>query len=223
MEQRERLKLIEDFREARIKIISLPEAPARLPEGGRLILHLIPEKWTEEPHAFYDGVLGIESNEQSAPLSLSMGETLWPQFNFDGKIMLIKSELEPGLASYVQYFFNGIIESVAAIQKEGGFAPDQVEKELFKKIQNYLEIQKRIGVKAPVFGVLSIVGIQGLEGGASKFGKDGLRLPPQKIKTYDQYEEAPHEVVRPMFHRMWSATGRAGSPTFDKDGKFKPR
>jgi len=218
MEQRERLKLIEDFRKQRAEIIGGPEAPVKLPDGGRIILHLIPETWTEDPAAIYN-VPGLKMELRgAAPFGKKRGFGE-EQITFDGKI----TSLQRVSNAYALFFFNGIVEAVEAYyfsSNDKDLPIYEIENELFTKSLDYVDLQKEMGVKTPIFLMLTIVGAESYEILGRKLSTGKMNFPPQIITDYEQYSKDQATIIKPVFDRLWNAAGFPGSRSYEKGGQF---
>ncbi len=175
MDIRERAELLEGFRRERAE-----KAPVQLPDGGRFMLHLIPSKWLEDPNATYD-VAKIELGSRAFPLFAKKPLVdVIDGFSFDGRLFYFGVDLTTAW-SYVQFLFNGIVEAVEAhyfTREDKAIPIFDFENELILKTQDYLEIQRRIGVPEPIIFMLSIHGASGygIEGKEFKTGRCYSRL-----------------------------------------------
>lgn len=228
---------IRDFRKERIAEIMNDETPVPMPKGAKICLHLIPFI-SLKPGQIYE----LKENVlRTLPPIYSEGWNY--RYNFDGFVtfnFINKGEYSGKSWSYVQFFRNGILESVdgqilkARSNKEKRlyFIPGfSLEKELIKAFKNYLTIFKTLNIELPIFVFLSLTEVKGYSmftRGTSKIRDDEnnnipkidrnvLLLPEVLIETYDC---SPEKVLKPCFDSIWNACGYPYSHYYNEKGEW---
>jgi hypothetical protein len=206
------------------------ETPIQIGTGPKLILHLVPFQ------SFSSGVR-VDPRTVSAlpagllyPIGASGGNT---RVNFDGFLSIQPTyQRDAKVASYLQVFANGIIETVNA-ETLGANLPNKLipsqsfEQHLIAQIPKYLVALQTLKVEVPVAVLLTLIGVKDfamatghrLGGGARNIDRDMLSVP----ETIIDKPECKAADLKPMIDAVWNASGIFGSPYFDKDGNWSPR
>jgi hypothetical protein len=116
------------------------------------------------------------------------------------------------VGSYVQVFHNGIIEAVdLRLLLEGYLKGSLFKQGLVEALLRFLSCQQKIGVKPPLFAILSMIKVKGfhLFNGhdsmeSHKIEKEDLLFPEVQI---DDFGLNPGEVLKPLFDMLWNAAG----------------
>jgi hypothetical protein len=212
---------INRFRTERIFSISANETPISIGEGAKIILHLIP----------LDAMSGHNDYNVRIEETGSGLFTLWDSFknhriNFDG--LLTYSETRKG-KSYVQFYRNGILESVdtsiLAHHHDDFLIPGLgFENKIIDALKNHLVFYSEQNITLPILLFISLVGIEGYTVWNSKtspfttnnrIDKENLLLPGVLIENYSRKAE---NILKPCFDLIWNASGYSGSMYYDESG-----
>lgn len=225
-----RKEKIKNFRENRILKIFSNETPLPFNEAAKIVLHLVP-------------ILSLNSDKRYNLRKISITPSKLPPLNnngfthkYDLEGFLTYSNDEMGKTySYVKLYNNGILEAVEGKylnpkQNDGQLLirGSAYENALIKSLSVYLSALKVLGVKLPIFVLLTLVGIRGYSmfvgekifniPGNTGINRDNLFIPEVIIENYPA---APEEVLKPCFDTLWNAFGFPGSPNYDNTGKRK--
>ena len=227
---------VRNFRLERISKIQANDTPILLPDGAKIVFHIIPY------NSFYPGKRYDISKFFSFKKEISNGYGFGSQdrYNFDG-ILSYSESLEGMPDFYLQLFKNGIIEMVNAYTlapKNGNLIIPSLafEKVVIESFANYLELLKILGVEPPFFIFLSFVKIKGYhivlgelhfqkypylsfsdETEIYPIDRENLLVPEIFIETYDV---DPAKTLRPCFDSIWNACGFPRSLNYDDNGEW---
>jgi hypothetical protein len=214
------------FRDERVARIFADETPVPLrPQHARVVLHVLPVG-SFDPSTRVD-LSGLPySMHKIRPLG---GLGADGRFNFDGWVTYRTH-------TYTQLFRHGAIEAVdsslwpVAVEVGKPFRFGFYEKMLIEELDAYLKLQQELGLQAPVFILLTLIGVKGwwliTDRGnafhhAHAIDRDVLLLPEVLVEDYAQRAEA---ILRPIFDQVWQSSGWGGSPNYDnKDGRWVQR
>jgi hypothetical protein len=220
------------YRMERISDVVANEAPVPLPEGAKVVLHIVPLSMSN-PSASYDVAgAGTESPSNLRPMA-AFGSN--PMFTFDGLLYYTGGGPPPDACSgYVQISRSGAIESVDAsilAPEEDGKAlitASYLEKCVLEVVPGYLAQMAHLGVEPPVLIMLSLMGIRGYRlhwAGAgpgrrmgNPIGRRDIVVPEVVVDSYDCGEIAA--LMRPVFDIVWNAGGFARSMNYDEEGAW---
>lgn len=157
---------IRNFRYERLGKIVAEETPVSLYPYPKVVLHILPLE-SFRKSVIYDLSTIYEKGEEQLR-TLSNGYA-GKRYNFDGLVFFsgaVQSlELGKHVYDYVQIFRNGCIEAVSTLlakpMEEGKKYIKDFGDKLFEPMKKYLNIQKDLGIAAPVYVLLSILGIKG--------------------------------------------------------------
>ncbi|MCD6290722.1 MAG: ATP-binding protein, partial [Anaerolineae bacterium] len=216
---------IRNFRAERLFRIVSGETPVALDgDVGTIILHIVP---MSSFHAGYQ--LGVSELSETASRYVSPHWGGRNRYNFDGflRFRMWDSHIA---AAYVQIFRNGCIEAVDAHMlrpwDERRVIPSlQFEKELIESLQQFLALQKQLGVEPPLVVMLSLVGVAGYTMGVQSWwpidrpliDRDSLVVPEVLV---EDHEVEPQRVMKPIFDAVWNAAGWPRSPYYDDQGNW---
>jgi len=226
---------IQKFRIDRIQKILANEAPIIFPQenSGFLILHLIPLS-SFHPEPKYFGIKKIKDilNKYMMPMETFQKGIWWNnRINFDG--FLTYKTYREGLENYyVQFFRNGIIESVRTkiIEDYEGqriIKGSYIEEVLIQSTEKYISLLKQLDVQPPILLFLTLANVRnaemfisGMQFFASfhntKIDKDILRIPELIIENYDIQID---KFLKPAFDMIWNACGYDGSQNYNNEGE----
>ncbi len=216
---------IRAFRDDRVSRICRQETEVKLGTGPKLALHLFPVA-SLDPRTFFDVASDKNDYQLLAPFSVRTGYT--PRLNFEGYLIY---DRELGVnGGYVQFFRNGIIESVSRYI----FTNDKVkihgtyERKVVTATDRYLAFYRHIGIQPPVYLMLSFLNVKGCEMFANPeqytlnppepMPRD--TLPLQAVLIEDLTDDAA-KVLRPAFYHAWQAAGYPKSPNYDDNDNWK--
>ena len=218
---------IEEFHDERIKTLKNNETPKPFPEGGKIILHLIPlESFLFLKH--YD--LSIYKGQILA-LKPMRFDSLDQTYNFDGLLHFERRDKK--CLAYVQIYVNGIIESVDSyylgVEDKVLFILE-IEERIMSTTKEYLKFQKELGIKPPIIFYLALLGtkdfliryghIDEQFNNINPVDREDLILPKIIIDEFDVLLE---EKLKTSFDRIWNACGYPRSFHYNEKGEFIAR
>lgn len=192
-------------------------------EGAKIVLHLLP-------------IESISTIKQYNIKDLSKTRTLKPIYttgwdykvNKDGFCTFAKWPSEDIPHSYVQFYRNGIIESIdMGILKYGDkFIPFvKFEKEIIEHIERYyLKSLKDLNVKLPIAVSINLLGISGYYVSINpEFPRDVIReerlsLP---VTLINSWEDDIATALKQSFDLLWNHCGFEGSLNYDEKGNWR--
>lgn len=215
---------LEDYRSERLRLIKEDLQPIVLEPGPKVVLHVVPAKAFENISLDLKAVW-TEANDLKPLVGWgSVG------FNFDGLMMV--SRATKNAESYVQVFHTGIVEAVDTAYlkwwKDKKFIPARgFEDALIECVTKYSSFQNSLGVTAPLFVMLSLLGVKGYRltanesyglSGGREIDRDDLLVPAVQ---QDSFDVDLSKLLRPMFDRVWNAAGFSQSLSYDLNGNRK--
>lgn len=204
---------IREYRKKRIVEIKNGETPKPLDNGNELsqtIFHLVPIK------AFAPSMIlnlsWLHKNLNSLkPIYTSVKNG---HYNSDGFFTFGHSVINArdSVGSYVQVFHNGIIEAVdLRLLLEGYINGPTFRQGLIEAVFKFLSCQQKIGVKPPLFAMLSMLKVKDFQfvSGQDSFetrriDKKDLLFPEVQI---DDFNSNPTDTLKPLFDMVWNAAG----------------
>ena len=226
---------IQKFRMDRIQKILANEAPILFPQESSsfLILHLIPlSSFHPEPKYFDIKKIKDMLNSYMMPMETFQGGIWWNnRNNFDG--FLTYQTYGEGLENYyVQFFRNGIIESVRTKivgDYEGRriITGSYIEEVLIQSTEKYISLLKQLDIQPPILLFLTLTDVRNAEMFISemqfvasfhniKINKDILKIPELVIENFDIQV---NKFLKPAFDMIWNACGYDGSPNYNEEGE----
>jgi hypothetical protein len=215
---------IKDFRAERVARILADDTPVALPQGARVILHLI-------PFSAMDGTAVLN------PIAVARGPFFRPlaatglstRFNVDG--VVYSSEGSGG--TYLQVFRTGALEAVcySLVAVDDPTQPKRFpiglfEMEVMQAAKENIEALKAHGVLPPIALLLTLTGVKEhqLAGNSSwpvhplRFDRDTILFPDLLL-----HEELPRPSIplRPLFDMVCQAAGLERSPSYDSSGTWR--
>lgn len=224
----ERIKM---FRSDRIGKIIANEAPRPLSGSAQIILHVVPLISFDTEKDFYEVGKLLSETSKIKPIYTSGWDY---RINFDGLLSYKPITDRNKYTSYIQIFRDGKIEAVdenlLRPTAEGDLSMSGVgiEREIINQLSRVFEIYKSLEVSPPLFVMLSLVGVSGyimtvksvmFSDNNYPIDKDILIIPEIYVENI---EKNPAEILKPAFDSIWNATGKHRSPSYDKEGKWKP-
>jgi hypothetical protein len=220
---------LSSFRTERLGIIREGKVPGDIEEGARFVVHIVPADAFDRTAELNFTSFRRETDALQPLYSWGSGPI---RHNFDGMVNISKNR--DLISSYVQLFRTGIIEAVntTLLERQGEQQPTipgtLYEREVLQFLLKSLPLLKELGVQAPLFVLLSLLGVKGYTMGVSGFmrspgspvDRDELLVPEVKIEGYDT--DIP-KAIRPAFDRVWNAAGWPRSPNYDEEGNWKER
>jgi hypothetical protein len=234
---------IRDFRFDRIAKIVGGDAPVLLMGTRPLILHVAPLSAFESAQSFR---LDINQAPQQLftafpPIGAQVGDF---RINVDGCLVLSNRGADGRThRAYVQVFHNGIVEAVDSTFVMGeGTAQNpyrltsiRTESKIIGASHSYLQSLQARDAPAPYVLLVSLIGVEGIaysfamaagalfEDEAGILDRDQFHFSELVIDDVplDPYEYA--KLLRPLLDQIANAAGRARTPSFDQDGRFRVR
>lgn len=217
------------FRADRLGSISRRELPIALHDNPRVILHIVPA-----------GLLGFDiealHNVRPQPLHSSRSDG---RFNYEGVLYYSPPDPRPSAHTYLQFFRDGTIETVAASLIDASDDRDAdgpmissvpVEKAVIREVEHCLELYTQLEVPPPFIVMITLLGVQGFRIMPKTANRhwDSFRLPLDRdlvLLPEAVVNELPVDVpalLRPCFDVMWQAGGWDGSMNYDDKGHWSP-
>lgn len=226
---------IKRFRMDRTRAIMGGETPVPMPTGAKLIIHLIPTESFSTRTSFAPSDLSHVTTTAGPLGATSCSVTYSQRFNMDGFLRFGKRGSGDESFGYVQFYRNGIIETVAdgivyarrQGEEELGWLHTLYQRFLLEKVPEYLKCLATLGVAAPVWLFLTLAGVKGV--GIKQrndfdhmppIDRDTLYLPEAEIMDLSAN---PYEVLKPLFDMIWNAAGYSESLSFDSEGNWSER
>lgn len=225
--QAEPIDEAEQFRSERILMFRANEQPLKLKAGAKFVLHLVPHNAFRRAN-FEGRIFDINTDNLEPMASGGCSQKI----SFDGIASVSSRAGESDY--YVQLFHNGAVESVntSYFHESNGqkYIPiSGWEAELIRRIPNYLNIQKGLGVDLPVYAMVSLLSVKGYQfmisedyarSGGDNIDREDLIVPALEINSFECDIE---QVLFPAFNRLWNAAGRKASSGYNSDGTRKRR
>lgn len=212
------LTKLASYRQTRVGLLANGDSAIPLPEGPRVILHLLPLS----PEARVD-VLELFNNMAKND-SINPIITTWRQerINFAGYLSYADKR------GYVQVYRNGRIEAVSANLVSASTGEEKwvpslsFEDAILGAVRRYAETLVRLGVEFPIAVGLTLVGAKGYV-----FANRGYAELPQPLDSNlylcdDVFLESLDNIdvaLKPVFDSLWQAGGYPGS-IYYKDGRW---
>lgn len=214
---------IRAFRRNRIELIASGDGPVLLSGDALAVLHVVPlSAFDSLAPAEVDLEVGLRSGIRPP------GSGGSSRYNFDG--VVTEGRGADGIEAYVQLFRTGIVEGATTYPfgPEGGrpaIAINILEEHMIEALENYLGLQRRLGVEAPTLVMLSLVGVRGYRiphGSARRHrpvDRDNLLLPETMIGYMGENAVPPDasQVLRRSFDAVWNACGYPASLNYRED------
>lgn len=216
-----------DWITTRLNEIERGSALPKVSEGSKLIVHLIPiEAITTSK------IYSIKDLEQRINLEPFLSRGWNDSINKHGFYTYATTYLgdkgnPPG---YVQFFKNGIIESVDTDllnKRERKYIPGiAFEREILRLIESRYKVAlKKLGIKLPFAISITLTDVEDYyismnpKYSNGKIGDRILKLPTVVVNSW---EDDIGKVLRPSFDYLWNNCGVAESPNYDADGNWRP-
>lgn len=192
-------------------------------EGAKFAVHLVPF----ESIAKY---ISLPTSKLEHPTSLKPFFTSsWDyKFNKYGYCTFAKWSHSEKPHAYVQFFRNGIIESVDAgilAESDGEkFIPSQrFEQDIFNYTYKYLQVIKSVDIKLPIALSITLFNISDYFVGnpkspREKINESTLKLPTVIINSWDDRLET---LLKPSYDLIWNHCGFQGSLNYDANGNWR--
>lgn len=216
---------IKDFRINRINSIYTNQSYLPLPEGAKVILHLIPfSAFSPNSNFNFEGIR--DSTKEMRPMK---GGGLDYQYNLDGFMYYTHD------GGYTQAFKNGVIEAVNSsllIEYSGqkSIPSSALENMILESFDDYIKILEQRNVSFPVAIALTLTGIKEYSFAAGSYTplfrnkfphrNDILIIPENLILDTSSRHS---DLFRPIFDSLWNSYGYEKSLNFDNDGVWGQR
>lgn len=224
---------IRKFREERLSKIFASETPVPLFENGKIVLHFVPFN-SFGLNKVYDLTYFKNDITKLVPLG---GGNRDHRYNLEGIISYSSSHDRLHYDSYIQFYRNGIIETVnSTILKpyDGKLLIPSVptlnfERQIIDYYKKYCKIIEDINIEIPIFVFLSFVDVKGYIMESSKvrlrynvdtIDREVLMLPEIVLEDYNFH---PEQQLKPLFDMVWNACGFEKSLNYGNDGTWSDR
>jgi hypothetical protein len=218
---------LDTLRRERVSKIASNQGASPLTPSAKLLFHLV-------PFASLARTVRIDPSDlaklPTGTISMAGGGD--PRINYDGYLLpTISKGGQP--VGYVQAYRTGVIESVVARLTDGASPPliaaGWFEKVLVDAIRSALKGMKTIGLPAPYYVAITMLGVKGACIATSYYervgpiDRDVLFLPEIQVDRVDLSEQEAAAVLRPAFDVAWQSAGAARSFNFDETGRWDHR
>jgi Putative DNA-binding domain len=234
---------IRDFRFDRIAKIMGGEAPIPLLGSRPLILHVAPLSAFEGRRSFQIDISQAPHQLFTSfpPIGAQVGDF---RINVDGCLVLSNRAADGRThRAYVQAFHNGIVEAVdstfvmgeGTVQNPQRLTSIRTDSTIVGASHRYLQSLQARDAPAPYVLLVSLVGVKGIpysfamasgalfEDEAGVLDRDQFHFSDLVLDDVplDPYEYA--KLLRPLLDQIANAAGRARTPSFDHEGRFRVR
>ncbi|PFK27951.1 hypothetical protein COI98_00780 [Bacillus cereus] len=216
-----------DWITTRLNEIERGSALPKVSEGSKLIVHLIPIEAVTTSNIY-----SIKDLEQRINLEPFLSRGWNDSINKHGFYTYATTYLgdkgnPPG---YVQFFKNGIIESVDTDllnKREQKYIPGTAfEREILRLIESRYKVAlKKLGIKLPFAISITLTDVEDYYISMNSVypnGKIGDRILKLPTVVVNSWEDDIGKVLRPSFDYLWNNCGVAESPNYDADGNWRP-
>jgi hypothetical protein len=229
---------VKGFLMDRINVIESDEIPYELLETAKTLIHFIPISNFLDKTEQVDLSKILKEND-----GVYSGITEWSganhQYNINGLVKGAVSHNQQLYSSYVQYFKNGIIESVdnhfliRKNEKEySGIIPTRLfEKELSQRVMpQFLDLLKRNNLPTPIWIMITLLNVKNF----NAINESLLRTFPKNsivrknilhfpVIIIEDYEEKLINKLLPVFNFLANLAGYDKTNSFDSEGNFIER
>lgn len=214
---------ISNFRTERLGKIASGETPCKMDSTTSLVLHLLPLQAFKTENKPNIPLHYQAFPEKDYPKPMVTTSCTWA-VNFDGFLSFYQ---EHPTCSYLQMFHNGCMEAVETfLLQDGEFPLLHIISTIVQKTEEYLAIQKKVGIECPTFIAVSLIDVKGNEFDTSsimRYGfsnlspvdRNNLILPEVML---DNYEQDVSKKLKPIFDQLANAVGLSESPPYDNNG-----
>jgi hypothetical protein len=234
---------IRDFRFDRIAKIVGGDTPVPLMGTRPLILHVAPLSAFEGAPSFRLDINQAPQHFFTAfpPIGAQVGDF---RINVDGALVLSNRGADGRThRAYVQAFHNGIVEAVDSTfvlgegtrQNPFRLTSLRTEATIVRASYSYMQSLQARDAPPPYVLLVSLIGAKGVpysfamsagtlfEDEAGNLDRDQFHFTELVIEDvpFDPYEYA--KLLRPLLDQIANAAGRARTPSFDHDGRFRVR
>jgi len=216
---------IRSWQAQRLGNIIAGETPVSLPEGPKIILHLVPIAAIDHSSAI--DINPVVHNSGMLPPIYARGWNY--RLNVDGVVTFTGPDQNGLCINYTQLFRNGAVEAVTTRFLTVGrrLLGPRYEEESIKALGAYLELAERLGVARPLALMVSLVGVRGYRmavgplysepdyGGIDRDTVIGSEVLIESLTA------GPVQALRPCFDAIWNACGYPRSANYGDDGQWK--
>lgn len=218
---------IDAWRLERAMRIAIDEGPAPLPNGPKLLVHLVP--------------LSSEDYRSDFPINSLLDG--WQSLGIEGLGGLSYTANLHGVITYVNYddgfvpfycqqFRNGKLEFAEAVAPAEGKSLSSTL--IAASVRSLLKIGDErlstLGIEGPVYGFVSLVSVDGYvwpanspmprDKGPLRSSFSELLIPGVETEV-GRSRESIDEIAQPILDRIWQAFMYNRCPLFDSEGKWK--
>lgn len=215
---------IRRWTDERLAAILSGDAPAAMPAGPLMVLHIVPLQRFDDPNTLSASELAAH-RQLLEPLGAGHQGT--GRINLDG--FLAQTE-----DSYLQLFRTGALESVCGrFTSRAGDIPmiasEMYEAAVVHAFESHAELLQRVGGAYPMAVSLTLLRARGLtmavkrsrwDGVEHQIDRDLVRLPSVLLTEHPGDSAV---ALRPAFDGVWNACGFPASQNFHPDGTWRLR
>lgn len=219
------IEKIKRFRDERLSRILNNESPIFLNNNAKVALHLIP-LISFAPGQYYDLRKAHTNIDFLKPMH-SIGYI--PRYNIDG-LLVYDINKKRGLASYTQFFNNGVIEAVEGEYSYNEMYDEKIiyipnyENVIIEALTKYINFMKNMDI-APSFIIFTnFINVRGYKfSNGNKhirkeeeiIDRDIIILPEALIENYEVNVE---NILKNTFDTLWNVIDYPGSPNYNEEG-----
>lgn len=221
-----RIEKIKSFILERISDIYSMETPIPLNKGAKVVLHIIPFTAFEP-----ERIISLDKNEKEIFKLITLDRfRLSIEYNLNGIIKSGNRVQNQYSDEYIQFFRNGIIESVSASyfvshKDEKCILIYLFEEGLIKAVDNNLNVLKNLFIEPPFLIQISLTNIRGYKmckpqnffEDPREIYKDIIQLPEIIIENF---ENSPDKILHNAFDALSNACGLPKSLNYDDEGNW---
>ncbi len=206
-------KNIEDFRLNRLAALKANETLYPMPEGGKIVLHVIPVGAFTAPDAV--DLSKIDATDDLWKNLLPMASSGWDRrYNLEGWLMHAVTRGQVESKSYTQVFRNGCVEMVEGRKITGSPYEAFWEPNIIEALDKLLVFFSTAGLQPPLIVMLSFLGVGQCEArdmnplrrveSAHPVEREDIVCDPLWIQ---EIGKSATDILRPAFDRAWNACG----------------
>lgn len=222
-----------DLRHERAALVLADEAPLSLLDGFTIVLHLIPFAALRPDAPSYD-LTGVKQGL----MPLTGSDVRYVRPDFEG-LLYHSHESGGGEKGYCQVFQDGgTIEMVLSsppssdANQSHAISSPWFEQRVCNSVASALTFFSELGVQPPIYIGLSLLRAKsrammtyGMECGLTRsridpINRETLLIPPV---TVESLADDAYQFMRPVFDRIWRASGFPKCPHYAEDGEWNPQ
>jgi len=231
---------IKGFRLDRVNKVIVGDTPVPLPDGAKVILHIIPINYFQSSSSVnlvfaeenFHRLSNLARADYSSPNSF--------RINIDGIVTFMISRDETNM-SYTQLFRDGSIESVSQFllsrEKDGKKIIPSIyfEQVIMDSCSRLLGFLRASGIEPPITTFLTLTDVKDYQMGVSQnvlfnmrsflgnriIDREVIHTPDVLLENYKNVDLPT--LLRPLFDAVWNAAGWIGSINYDENGNWSDK